>query len=396
MRRGFALVVVGVVLGSLTTAFGVSDGNYDPARMHCSGRAERAIEPDYVEDGCHNFTVTISDVSGHEYFGFGTPQTKVGEQGSIPEILPFGIGGNVHEIEWWYDLGDGCTRFSEDFAAPGPPVQDECPWFDPTAPNYYGPSPEPDPASGLKIYFGADDNLAGGEHDSSYLINNGPSDGGGIRVELDPATIQPWVDAIAAGDAAGFLTHPLPLLDAGTGFCADSICFSIQTSRHVAYQGGNTGEPSPSPSPSPGHGKGKGPKCHPKRDGVGDCVDGGGNSGGAEPPHRSLANYSGKNWDPESCSGANDANTADCDDPSTDGTTEDITYWHNQEGTVYADPGVQIYADPDPQGSPIGPYPLPALYVGTCGIIIGGGDVQFPDSPFTNDAGQLVIETGCG
>jgi hypothetical protein len=351
MKRLFSLVIVLVAVGGFATAFGVSEGNYDPARMHCSGRAERAIEPDYVEDGCHNFTITISDGKGHEYFGIGSPQTKDGERGGLPSVLPFGIGANVHQLDWWYDLGDGCTRFSADSETPGAPVQDACPWFNPTAPNYYGPSKPVEPGSGLKIYFGADDNLAGGEHDSSYLVNNGPSDGGGIRVELRPGKLAGWIRNFMAHPRR-IGTHPLPVADAGIGFCADGICFSIQTARRAVFQGGSTGE------------------------------------------SRAVSNYDGKNWDPEECSGANDANTTDCDDPSTSG-TEDITYWNDQEGTVYAEPGVQIYEDPDAQGSPIGPYPLPAIYVGACGVVIGGGPMQMPDSPFTNDAGQIVIPAGC-
>jgi hypothetical protein len=350
--------VAALTLAAAAGAFGgVSDGNYDPARMHCSGMANNVESPDYTEDGCHNSTLTIRDVGGHEYFGWGIQQTAVGEQGVVPDFLPFGLFSNVHETEYWYDNGDGCVRYTNDFADPAPPVQDACPWFDPLAPNYYGPSPDPDPASGLKIYLSFDDNLAGGEHDSSELINNGPSDGGAIRVELNPALLAPWLEAFAGANPQYILTHPLPLADAGMGFCADGICMSVQTQRQVAYQGGSDEE-------------GK---------------------------HRSVANYDGKNWDPEECSGNDDGSEGNhCDDPTTP-EEEDITYWHNQEGTVYVDPGVQIYEDPDPQGSPLGPYPLPALYIGTCGVIIGGGpQAQMPDSPFSNDSGQWVIETGCG
>jgi hypothetical protein len=63
---------------------------------------------------------------------------------------------------------------------------------------------------------------------------------------------------------------------------------------------------------------------------------------------------------------------------------------------VYAEPGVQVYEDPDAQASPIGPYPLPAVYAGTCGGIVGGGSAPAaPDSPVTNDAGQIEARTGC-
>ena len=97
--------------------------------------------------------------------------------------------------------------------------------------------------------------------------------------------------------------------------------------------------------------------------------------------------YSGVQWDPETCAGPTDSKT-DCGGHS-------MSWWDKQQGTVYAEPGIQIYEDPDPQGSPIGPYPLPAFYVGTCGLVIGGGQVQMPASPYTSPAGQFVVTTGC-
>ena len=59
--------------------------------------------------------------------------------------------------------------------------------------------------------------------------------------------------------------------------------------------------------------------------------------------------------------------------------------------------GFQFYEDPDPQGSPATPiYPNPGIYVGTCGVVVGGGALPaLPASPLTNSAGQLVISTGC-
>ena len=43
-----------------------------------------------------------------------------------------------------------------------------------------------------------------------------------------------------------------------------------------------------------------------------------------------------------------------------------------------------------------GNYPLPALYVGTCGVVAGGGAAPAaPASPVTNSAGQVVVSTGC-
>jgi hypothetical protein len=285
-----------LVLGS-AGAWAVSDGQYDPARHHCSGAADDSEDPSRVEEGCQSFTINVADGAGNEGW-FGFKQTPDGQ--------------NV----------------------------------DPTDPVYGTPTTF-DPASGVHVYFGADDNLDSGEHDSSPLISNGPSDGGAIVFNVDPTTVDPWLAALQAGDVMFLLAHPIPLVDAGFGACADGVCFALTTTERVAYTGGN-----PDKDPQP------------------------------------VADYEGKEWDPESCGGPSDT-AADCGG-------QDITYWHNKDGVRTTEPGVQVYEDPDPQGSPIGPYPLPAAYVGTCGVILGGSpDTLFPASPLTNTAGQLQAETGC-
>jgi hypothetical protein len=199
----------------------------------------------------------------------------------------------------------------------------------------------------LHVYFGADDNLDNGEHDGSEHVANGPSDGGAIQANIAPTTAADWVAKAMAGDTGFVLTHPLPAADAGLGGCADGICVSIQTQRRVAYT-----------------------------------------AGGKHPKTRSAANYEGHTWDPPSCAGPSDG-SKDCGGHS-------MAWWHKKGETTYVEPGIQVYEDPDPQGSPIGPYPLPALYVGTCGFVAGGAAAPaFPPSPITNKAGQLVVQTGC-
>jgi hypothetical protein len=352
--RGLAVIAAAVVAASAGSAFGVSDGNYSPRPMHCSGAANNVESPKRAEPGCHNGTITISDGAGHEYFGIGVVQTAAGEEGVVPGGLPFDVFSNIHEFDWWYDFGDGCTRYTFDVKEPAPPEGGPCPWVNRRAPNYSGRPVAPDPSKGLRIYMGFDDNMAGGEHDSSELINNGPSDGGAIRLELDPASVSRWLEEFAAANPAYLLTHPLPAGDFGVGFCVDGICMSAQTQRRVAYRGG----------------------AHSQRH---------------------VANYEGKRWDPEGCSGNDDGSKGNhCDDPKK-AKSQDIRHWHGQDGTVYVEPGVQIYEDPDPQASPLGPYPLPALYIGPCGVVIGGGPgAQMPPSPFTNPkSGQVVLETAC-
>jgi hypothetical protein len=274
-------------------AAGVSDGNYNPARHHCTGHADDADQPQRVEEGCQNLTFSVRDGNGDEAFRVGTQQTADGE---VVDPTPQVTTGTF------------------------------------------------DPSTGTFWYFGADDNLDEGEHDSSSAIGDGPSDGGAIVLNLDPGSFEAWFAALSAGDVSWLLTHPLPLIGAGLGACADGICPSVQTRRRVAYQGGGDGE-------------------------------------------RDVADYEGVTWDPETCAGPSDTEE-DCGPGG-------IRTWHDQAGTTYVEPGVQVYEDPNPAGSPIGPYPLPALYAGSCGVILGGGPLTAPASPITNGAGQVRIPTAC-
>jgi hypothetical protein len=199
----------------------------------------------------------------------------------------------------------------------------------------------------IHAYFGADDNLDSGEHDGSEAVANGPSDGGAIQLNLAPITVGDWILKALGGDTGYVLTHPLPVADGGAGGCADGICVSVQTVRRVIYT-----------------------------------------AGGKNPKTRNAANYDGHTWDPPSCAGPSDTKK-DC-------AGHPMSWWHQRNETTYVEPGITIYEDPDPQGSPIGPYPLPALYLGTCGFVAGGGNAPaFPASPITNHSGQLLVDTGC-
>jgi hypothetical protein len=284
-----------LVVASVGVAYaGISSGGYDYTRHRCTGGAEDSDQPTLVEQGCRSATISVEDGHGTEGLGLGTQQTA-----------------------------DGTTVNS--FT---PPVVQAI-----------------DPASGLSAYFGADDNLDNGEHDSSSEIKNGPSDGGNVVLAADPASGALWATALMTGDLGYVLTHPIPFVHAGFGSCADGICESVQTQQALAYQGGDASH------------------------------------------QRDAANYAGQEWDPETCAGPSDG-VADCGHTG-------ILYWHDKSPTTYVEPGVQIYEDPDPEGSPIGPYPLPALGVTTCGIYLGGGQLTFPASPLTNSAGQLAIPLGC-
>lgn len=292
-----AIATIGLVLLTAGVAAAVSDGNYRSEKQHCSGGADNSDRPKHVEKDCKNTILTFSDGKDREYGGVGLRQTADGEN---PDPTP------------------GMTPASS----------------------------STDPTSGVRVYMGSDDNLDTGEHDSSEQVNNGPSDGGAIVLNVMPDSVAKWASALSGGDLGYLLTHPTPLVDAGFGMCADGICTSVQSQRRTMFDGGKKGKA------------------------------------------RSAVNYEGKKWDPDSCGGPDDKAKTCGGKP--------LGYWAKQEGKVYAEPGVQFYEDPDPQGSPIGPYPLPAAYVGTCGVVLGGGVAPAaPASPMTNKAGQVVVETGC-
>jgi hypothetical protein len=401
MRTRLAILVSGaavVALASIGAAQGASDGNYRFENQHCSGSADASnlngpnSSNDHTEVGCHNFVVSVLDNGGHEYFGMGMQQTRVGEQGTLYPVashLPNSPGSNVHQYDVWYDFGaagGGCKRYVYDSnhptAAPQPsPTATSCPWMDSHAPNHFAQfNAPPDPSTGLKIYIGADDNLAGGEHDASAL-NNGPSDGGGSYLALDPRTVMPWLLSLVAHNPQYVLQHPLPASDGGIGLCVDGICLSAHTSRQVAYQGGGN------PSTDPGCTQSATVNCanYPYQPGAS-------HDDGAS---RDAAEYNPHTFDKPMKCDSDGTNMQYCGNGG-------MRYWNDTHGTVYDEPGVEIYNDPDPDGdSGDGIYPHPGIYVGTCGIIVGGTpkrqSFQYPKlpSPPANPQGQVILKTGC-
>jgi len=352
------------------TSFAVSDGHYSYFLNDCTGSADNATSPTSTQSQCKNLIFTMFDGNGHEYFGAGIPQTA---DGTPADAIDFwadpGLG---QDLSWTLSESGGISNV------------------------VIAPSTQPaaDPTSGLTLYFGADDNLDVGEHDSSGYVNNGPSDGGGIVVNASPATAGAWVSALRAANLPALLRTPVPL-SGGFGACADGFCISVNATRSVAYRGLNT------------------------------LI------------HRDAADYvwsdgSPQVWPPYNCSGPNDGSDGSnvCDVPAMHKLLGVVNrcYNHNRymtlacfnqiDGTVYVEPGIQIYEDPDPQASPgivdtafsangilpqvyeqPDPYPWPSVYVGTCGVVLGGGSSSEPTYltlPGTNASGQYVHQTGCG
>lgn len=332
------------------SAQAVSDGYYDPSRMLCTEYSNTTGAG--AVPGCYDAIIQVADHSGHIYYGAGARQVDLDAE-------------PAQTFDVWVDPGLG-VKYT--FTVSRSPVQIAGPQMSVGTPAQ--------PGSGVFVYVGADDNLENGEHDGSPLVHNGASDGGAITIDIRPETATAWISALQALNPATILTNPVPLTGAGFGACADGICFGATAVRRLALLGGAT--------------------------------DG---------RHRDAPNYAGVAWDPDSCDGEDDGVTKgaanSCDDPATPQINcalnplacntqtingsgyENIIYWYNKIGTVYLEPGLNIYEDPDPQASPIGPYPLPALSLGTCGFVFGGAAPLTFTGPGTNAAGQIVVPTLC-
>jgi len=379
-RRTRTLTAVGaaavLALLGAGSAFAVSSGGYSPAQQNCPANADAvnagqpgARQHDAAVSGCHNFAINVEDASGNRYVQFGIDQiANNSDPTPTPQDLP-------HAFDISIDLNG---------APPGTPTS-SCGatssglalHIDVTNPSGAKVTPvhgAPTLAivralSGATIYLGADDNLDFGEHDGvtetagTQRAANGPSDGGALVLNMHPSALGAWLDSVQRGDSNTLLTNPVPVADAGAGGCADGFCVSVQTRQRTVYEGGNPHQRS-----------------------------------------RNAYDYSGKQWDPYSCSSGSQQSqsTSSCGGHTMD-------YWRRQEAQqVNAEPGVQVYEDPDPQASPIDPayeagltshptdYPTPAVYAGTCGVVAGGGVASLPaGTPGTNSAGQLRVSTGC-
>jgi hypothetical protein len=367
-------------------ALAVSSGGYRPSQQGCSPAAD-ANSKSRAEPGCRNTAVNFSDGRGSRYVEAGTYQQARGDnlhRGSIM-LRPTGRTGPAAGLALdtnYQPIPRGqCGLFDiplyplELIARQGsaPCTLDPTAWRAPSQPPTADPTlragnPSTAPLGLLttwNLYFGADDNLNTGEHDGVSGRNgtkgsvNGPSDGGSLHAGWHPYDLFAWLDDLMAVPSGGGLApiaeNPGAPANAGGGFCVDGICVDAETRREVVYHGG-------------------------------------GGAGQA----RNAYDYQGKTWDPYEGSSADPKSEKAC---FTQGGHSMDWYRRREVRNVYAQPGVQIYQDPDPQSSPALPaatYPLPALYAGTCGVVAGGGALQAPPSPLTNRAGQIAVTpTGC-
>ncbi len=351
-----AAMAAAALVAAPGVASAISGGEYSPAQQDCSKRADAYDKSNEAERGCHTLKVNVE--SGETRYAeagidqmpngpglgvlleVGTPGEKNFPHAGCAAVNTNGTGGGV---------GNNCGTDEPPAGGLGAGLVGDI--YSPQD-GTLNPSTAPDPAAtadnissnGLEVYMGADDNLDAGEHDGvdnqpatgTEGIANGPSDGGAVHAHARPAA-----------DPTPSASNPVPVAGASFGSCADGICEEVTTYRHAVYQGGDTSK------------------------------------------SRDVANYEGKSWDPYGCSSGSLSDEQAC----FDGThPHGMNDYRNAEGTVNAEPGVQVYEDPDPQASPIDPvkefqdgatgsnndptlYPLPGTYAGTCGVIVDGAEV---------------------
>jgi hypothetical protein len=383
-----ALVVVGAGM-----AAAVSTGGYSPSQQDCAPTAD-ANSTQGAQPGCHNFKLNVADSSGRRYAQLGTDQEAQGQNvhaadvavtpnGQTPGQPASGPSVGAHADTNYQPvpanqcgLEDIALYGAEEAAYLAGQGSKPCP-LDPTkwnapaqaptvVPQVHTGTPDGSAVSlltGGQVYLGADDNLDSGEHDGangqygSSQAANGPSDGGDVEVNWHPGETFTWLADLMAlahgGSPAPIAENPVPVADAGGGSCADGICWGAYTAQRSLYQGG-----------------------------------GGANGKSSS---RDVYNYQGKTWGPYDCNSGDAKSEKAC---ITEGGHTMDWYRQQEARNVYAEPGVTVYEDPDPQASPALPnqlYPLPAAYAGTCGVVAGGGGVKAPASPVTNGAGQVVV-----
>lgn len=416
-------VAVSLSMAMAGVARAVSGGGYQPSQQDCTANAEaNNTGQGSVQQGCHDAAVNLES-GDTRYAEIGLDQQPQDKNSpGTPTLLSIGYPGGsasphsgcvaVNTDGTGGGTGTGCGN--NNGGAGGSATFDYYALFCPVAATLSSPCEDsqyqqspldvtPDTGtgtafdsiltSGLLFYFGTDDNLDNGEHDGVSGNNttcpknqkkdpgcipedtagsvNGPSDGGAIQVALTPQN---------AGQTPS-PTHPEGIANASEGSCADGICQEATTQQQTVYQGcGANSYVTPTNK-----------KCSDQNANVYD-----------------YSNDPSVNNESPDCNsgGPQTENNQAC---SSNGYTGMDSYRQGTASNVNAEPGVQTYADPDPQRSPADPsiWPTPGIYAGTCGVSVNPGflgQATDPLAPATSNLpgydasdGQLVAvsPTGC-
>jgi len=363
---GAAAAAALALAATTLSAQAVSGGGYSYQQQGCTKSADRNDQPQHTDPGCHNATAQINAGSGDyaqrwHVLSINSDQLPNGQSPHSGSVSADPGQGTQYTLR--FDTGTGSFILVNPIGF----ATDVATWL---AGGGAGPFPLPStnqlvgtmgtPSAGLdqssaqkrsltdaatsqQFYFGADDNLDNGEHDSvnpndyhhkDSRVADGPSDGGAIQANThvqgdpsDPAGL------IAKNVDPTDMHDPVKAADAGTGACADGVCAGADTSHRKMYQGGCSS-----------------------------CAD------------QSVYNdQNSTNWRSPDCNGQSVQNENDCGANWQNGNESGNIYGpYSERGAYYTDPGVFVYQDPDPQASPefqgVTGYPLCELYAGTMGV----------------------------
>jgi hypothetical protein len=360
MRLRRSLFAAAFLVAVAGTSYAMSDGNYDPEDMGCKpeGNAfDPANDPDGVHDPhanpdrCQTLRIGAGTDANPKFVRVGLDHEEPGPGGFAGGHNPHHgtayVGSPGEEIlEVHY--GTGITQailVDVLFFGPGEdgPLSDdhdrpelEIKQFNPENAEHIDQNPPKE----VHAFFGADDNLESGEHDGVPEQNceddgmggevcydntdlaNGPSDGGEIRVDVTPDQDDP-----ASNVDPGNPDNVAPGAYAGTGACVDGICFNAGTGERQVYDGGQPGTV---------------------------YLD-----DATADDYKDTDDY---------CSYDNEGNC--------------VREVHDQQQDFSSRPGVNIYADPDPQDSSLGPFDGSTnTHIGTGGIKIFGVSVVDAQNP---------------
>jgi hypothetical protein len=420
-------VAVTMSMAMAGVAMAVSGGGNQPSQQDCTPGADANNSPQgYTEPGCHDAALNVEsggttggnpDASNTRYAEFGLNQEPIDSNspGTPTEFsigyprgtasphagcvaantdgtgggTGTGCGNNAHGAGGSATV-DYYAVYCPIAAMLGSPCEDQSYQQDPvdlTPDTGTGTAVDPILQNGLLLYFAMDDNADNGEHDgvsgtsSACPKNpkksagcvpedtdgmvNGPSDGGAIMLGVTPQNAA----------QSGTVQHPEGVANGSLGACADGICADATTQEQTVY-----------------HGCGANKDVTPKS--------------GCSRQNSNVYDYSNDpsvdSESPNCNSGGFDSeNNAACNGPMDN-------YREGTASNVNAEPGVQTYADPDPQRSPADPsiWPTPGIYAGTCGVSVNPGflsQATDPLAPATSnlpgydgtDGQVFAVNTGC-
>ena len=437
-RKALALVLAtfGLALaGAGGAAFAVSGGGYSPYQQGCQpGDSDYATPANVTYPGCHNTALNVESGGttqgdandGNAKYAQVSVDQSPNDPNSTGTPTPYSIGepgtsGSPHALCASANTdGTNSAPAAKKTRAEAPGQADDatngcgdnpsgagfdtnvdyyeyyCPVAamldNPCEATSYGTttltgdqgssvSYQPILQNGVLVYYGMDDNSDNGEHDglgpnsakagqNNNGADNGASDGGSILLVLTP---------MKATDTPS-QTNPEGAANASSGFCADGICAEATTQQQTVYHGCGA---------SDSYGKAPCAKGTPENANVYDYA-----------PNGNPANDPSVNSESPNCN-AGDATSSSEGQCGPGGMNAIRSATPANEN---AEPGVQLYADPDSQRSPAAPSPLwptPAVYAGTCGVYAGspattGQALGSSPTPVSNQAGQVAVDPNPG